>query len=200
MMSDFGSNYHYFVYEPALKYSFEMNLLREMKSYGVIVRYEHCDRKEKQFCMTHYKMVTHPSTNSIRRRLTPGTRFLDHRNVHGFANLSVRLLIPWTSRQCKPFMTYISKSVSKYNNSPTPSSLRIVSKPDTATREYLKKVHSLQNTCNVDSCTHRYLFFILTPNRCGYMQKLEFQNRFLLDKRFGNRIQITIFLFETFCL
>ena len=50
MMSHMG----YFAYEPALKYSFEMNFLREMKSYGVIVRYEHCDRKEKQFCMRHY--------------------------------------------------------------------------------------------------------------------------------------------------
>ena len=54
MMSDIGSNCHYFAYEPALKYSFEMNLLREMKSYGFVVRYEHCDRKEKQFCMRHY--------------------------------------------------------------------------------------------------------------------------------------------------
>ena len=160
MMSDFGSNYHYFAYEPALKYSFEMDLLREMKSYGVIVRYEHCDRKGKQYCMRHCKMVTHPSTNPIRRRLTPGTRLLDHRSVHGFANLNVRLLIPRTARQCKPFMTHISRSVSKYNNSPTPSSLRIVSKPDTATQEHLKKVHSLQNTCKVDLCTHWVPIFI----------------------------------------
>ena len=54
MMSDIGSNCHYFAYEPALKYSLEMNLLREMKSCGIIVRYEHCDQKEKQFCMRHY--------------------------------------------------------------------------------------------------------------------------------------------------
>ena len=39
MMSDIGSNCHYFfAYEPALKYSFEMNLLREMKSCDDIVR------------------------------------------------------------------------------------------------------------------------------------------------------------------
>ena len=44
-----------------------------------------------------------------------------------------------------------------------------------------------------------HFFFFLTPNRCGYMQKLVFENRFLLDKRFGNGIQI-MFLFETFCL
>ena len=42
-----GSNYHYFAYEPALKYSFEINLLDEMKSCGDIVRYEYCDRKKK---------------------------------------------------------------------------------------------------------------------------------------------------------
>ena len=51
-------------------------------------------------------------------------------------------------------MTHTSGLVSKYNNSPNPSSLRIVSKPNTATQEYHKEVHSLQNTCNVDSCTH----------------------------------------------
>ena len=78
MISDIDSNCHYLAYEPALKYSFEMNVLREMKSCGVIVRYEHCDRKEKQFSIRHYQMVTHPSTNPIRRRLTPGTRLLDH--------------------------------------------------------------------------------------------------------------------------
>jgi len=58
-----GSNCHYFAYEPAWKYSFEMNSLREMESRGDIVRYEHCDRKVKQFCMKHYQMVTHPSAN-----------------------------------------------------------------------------------------------------------------------------------------
>ena len=47
MMSDIGLNYHYFAYEKALKYSFEVNLLGEMKSCGDIVRYEHCDRKKK---------------------------------------------------------------------------------------------------------------------------------------------------------
>ena len=92
-------------------------------------------------------MVTHPSTNPIRRRLTPGTRLLDHRNVHRFANLDT------LNRTSSTYITTCS-SVSKYNNSPTPSSLQIVSKSDTATREYRKKVHSLQNTCNVDSCTH----------------------------------------------
>ena len=113
------------------------------------MRYEHGDRKEKQFCRRHDQIVAHPSNNPIRRRLIPGTRLLIT-EVH----LSVRLLILSTERQCKPFMTHISSSVSKYNNSPTPSSLRIVSKPDTATRKYRKEVHSLQNTCNVDSCTH----------------------------------------------
>ena len=54
MMSDIGPNCHYFAYDPALKYSFETNLLREVKSCGVIARYEHCDRKEKQFCMRLY--------------------------------------------------------------------------------------------------------------------------------------------------
>ena len=73
---------------------------------------------------------------------------------------SVRLSIPWRERQYKPFITHISSSVSKENNSPTPSSLRIVSKPNTATREYRKKVHSLQNTCNVDSCTHWVPIFL----------------------------------------
>jgi len=58
-----GSNCHYFAYEPALKYSFEINSPHEMESRGDIVRYEHCDRKEKQFCMKHYQMVTHPSAN-----------------------------------------------------------------------------------------------------------------------------------------
>lgn len=53
MMSDIGSICHYFVYEPALKYSLEVKLLREMKRCGDIVRYEHSDRKEKQFCMRH---------------------------------------------------------------------------------------------------------------------------------------------------
>jgi len=48
MMSDMGSNYHYFAYEPALKYSFDINFLDEMKSCGDIVRYEYCDRKKKQ--------------------------------------------------------------------------------------------------------------------------------------------------------
>ena len=105
-----------------------------------IVRYEHCDRKEKQFCMRYYQMVTHPSTNPIRRSLTPGTRLLDRRSVHRFTNLSVRQgFIPWKGRQCNPFMTHISSSVLKNNNSPTPSILRIVSKADTATREYRKK-------------------------------------------------------------
>ena len=55
-------------------------------------------------------------------------------------------------------------SVSKYNNSSTPSSLRIVSKLDTATREYRKKVHSLQNTCNVDSCTRHWIPIFLIAN------------------------------------
>ena len=73
---------------------------------------------------------------------------------------SVRLSIPWRERQYKPFITHISSSVSKENNSPTPSSLRIVSKPNTATREYHKKVHNLQNTCNVDSCTHWVPIFL----------------------------------------
>ena len=48
MMSDIGSNRYYFAYEPALKYSFEMNLLREMKSCGEILRCEHCDLQQKQ--------------------------------------------------------------------------------------------------------------------------------------------------------
>ena len=39
IMSDIGSNCQYFAYEPALKYSFEMNLLQEMKSCSVIVRW-----------------------------------------------------------------------------------------------------------------------------------------------------------------
>ena len=47
MMSDMGSNYHYFAYEPALKYSFDINFLDEMKSCGDIVRYEYCDREKK---------------------------------------------------------------------------------------------------------------------------------------------------------
>ena len=52
-------------------------------------------------------------------------------------------------------MAHISSSVYKYHNSPTASILRIASKPDTATQEYHKKVHSLlKNTCNVDSRTH----------------------------------------------
>ena len=119
MMSDVGSNCHYFAYELALKYSFEVNLLREMKSCGVIVRYENCDRKEKQFCIRHYQMVTHPSTNPIRWRLTPRTRSLGHRSAPQCSTLDTR-----TGRQCKPFFTHISSSVSKYNSSPTPSSLR----------------------------------------------------------------------------
>ena len=98
-------------------------------------------------------MVTHPSTNPIRRRLTPGTRLLDHRNVHRFANLD-------TLNRTSSTHINTCSSVSKYNNSPTPSSLRIVSKPDTATREYRKKVNSLQNTCNVDSCTHWIPIFV----------------------------------------
>ena len=171
-MSDIGSNCHYFAYEPTLKYSFERNLLCKMKSCGVIVRYQHCDRKEKQFCMRHYQKVTHPSTDPIRRRLTPRTRLLDHRGVHRFANHSVRLLIHWTGHQCKPFMIHISSWVSKYNNSPTPSSLRIVSKPDTATQEYRKKVHSLQNTCNVDSCTHWLPIFFFVSGAWGLMAGL----------------------------
>ena len=68
-------------------------------------------------------------------------------------------------------VTHISSSVSKYNNSP-PTSLRIVSKPDTATREYRKKVHSLQNTCNVDSCTHWVPIFgvcFLPQLKCNYI-------------------------------
>ena len=54
-----------FAYEPALKYSFEISLLRKMKSCGDIVRYEHCDRKEKQFRLRYYQMVTHPSTTKV---------------------------------------------------------------------------------------------------------------------------------------
>ena len=131
MMSDIGSNCHYFAYELALKYSFEVNLLREMKSCPVIVRYEHCDRKEKQLYMRHCQMVTHPSTNPIRRRLTPKTRSLGHRSAPQRSTLDTR-----TGRQCKPFMTHISSSISKYNIS---TCLRIVSKPNTATREYRKK-------------------------------------------------------------
>ena len=42
-----GSNYHYFACEPALKYSFEINLLDEMKSCGDIVRDEYCDPKKE---------------------------------------------------------------------------------------------------------------------------------------------------------
>jgi len=44
-LSNIGSNCHYFAYEPALKYSFEMNLLGEMKSCSDIVRYKRSKRK-----------------------------------------------------------------------------------------------------------------------------------------------------------
>lgn len=44
MMSDIGSHCDYFAY---LKFSFEINLLREMKSCGDIVSYEPCDRMHK---------------------------------------------------------------------------------------------------------------------------------------------------------
>jgi len=170
MMSDIGSICHYFVYEPALKYSLEVKLLREMKSCGDIVRYEHSYRKEKQFCMRHYQMITYPSTNPIWRSLTSRTTLLDHRSIQRFTDLSVwQGLISWRGRECKTFMTHISSSVYKYSNSPTPSILRIVSKPATATREYRKKVLILRNTCNVDSCTHWVPIFELSLRKYNIM-------------------------------
>ena len=66
MIRDISSSNHYFAYEPALKYSFELDLPSEMKSCGEIMRYEHCDIKEMQFCIRHYQMVTHLSPYPIR--------------------------------------------------------------------------------------------------------------------------------------
>ena len=89
VMSNIGSICHYFVYETAFKYSFEMKLHREMKSCGDIVRYEHSDRIEKQFCIRHYQMVIYPSTNPIWRSLTSRRRLLYHRSIQRFTDLSV---------------------------------------------------------------------------------------------------------------
>ena len=75
-------------------------------------RYEHSDRKEKQFCMRHYQMVTYPNTNHIWRSLTSKTTLLDHRSIQRFTDLGVwQGLISWRGRECKTFMTHISSSV-----------------------------------------------------------------------------------------
>ena len=60
MMSDISSLCHYFAYESAFKFSFEINLLREMKRCGDIVRYEPCNRIVKRFCVRHFQKVTRP--------------------------------------------------------------------------------------------------------------------------------------------
>ena len=47
ILSDIGLNWHYFVYELALKCFFEMKLFRKMINCGDTVRYEDCDWKRK---------------------------------------------------------------------------------------------------------------------------------------------------------
>ena len=139
-MSDIGSNCHYFEYEQALKYSFEMALGNE-KAW----RYPDIWALQLKRKAILHKVPPngHPS-NPIRCSLTVRTRLFDHRSIHRIPNLSVQQdLIPWTGRQCKLFMTHISSLV--INNSPTPSILQIVSKPDMATRKYCKKKYAAYN-------------------------------------------------------
>lgn len=67
-----------FEYDSALNYSFEMNVVREMKGCGdmsiAIGKRNNFARKQQ------YQMVTTLSANSIRRDSTPRTRQLDHRS------------------------------------------------------------------------------------------------------------------------